>query len=90
MPRRKRTGRVKMLLVVEMEVSEKNLPHGHWILPRALDHFREATQPSNEYGLTLYAATREDLAPFMDSVLTREPPYCIVQQVSNPSSKKGD
>lgn len=90
MPKRKRTATVKMLLLVEMEISEKSIPTGHYLLPRALDHFREAVQPANEYGLVISAATREDIAPFLESVLTTEPPYCIVQQVSKPGSKKGD
>jgi len=50
---------VRAVLMVEFEVRDEGMATED--LEEKLDAFREATQPSNEWGLTIWKATREDL-----------------------------
>jgi hypothetical protein len=49
----------KAILIVEMQVSDEDSAKEE--LTMGLDAFREAVQPSNEWGLTFWLATRKDL-----------------------------
>lgn len=50
---------VRAVLMVEFEVQDESMATDE--LEEKLDAFREATQPSNEWGLTIWRATRNDI-----------------------------
>jgi len=59
---------VKFLTIVEIEIeTEMDLPDEE--AQAKLDEFREATLPSDNYGVTLYRATPDDLS---DDLLRRQ------------------
>jgi hypothetical protein len=52
---------VKFLTVVEIEVHAEEMYDPAEVAQAKLDAFREATLPSENYGVTLYRATPDDL-----------------------------
>ena len=48
---------VRVLLVAEMEIRDVPNPDGE--VQARLDAFREAVQPANEYGITIYRAPHQ-------------------------------
>ena len=51
--------RYRLVLIAEFDVGEAQLPESEAL--RQLDAFREAVQPSAEYGVVLYRATPEEI-----------------------------
>ena len=60
--------RIKLLLVAEVEVGAHPNPVAAAL--DKLDAFREAVQPSTEYGLTLWCASPDDVGSFTANGLT--------------------
>jgi hypothetical protein len=67
---------VKFLTVVEIEVDAETHAAAEGAQAR-LDAFREAIQPSENYGVTLYRATPDDLG---DDLLRRQVAFRLLSE----------
>jgi len=73
--------KARAVLMVEMKVSNEEDAKDE--LCEALNRFREATQPSNEWGLTIWMATRKDLEEMaVNEALLPNPNVLVVRRKS--------
>lgn len=76
----------KMVLMVEMQISDPDAVKDQ--IAMALDSFREATQPANEWGLTFWMPTSEDLEEMAASGDLLPNPGVHIREVETSTCKK--